>query len=125
MSNYVEFKTQFVIGLAIRKSIQSDFPEIQLSKPIIPLKVMPLTELFPVVSQLSHQDKLRLIHFLLLAVAKEEGYELQATETQTQENLLLKQLEATEAVVWSPYDAHGAAQTLSELLVAARQEGNA
>jgi hypothetical protein len=38
---------------------------------------------------------------------------------------LLKQLEATEAVVWSPYDAHGAAQTLSELLVAARQEGNA
>jgi hypothetical protein len=125
LSNYVEFKTQFVIGLAIRKSIQSDFPEIQLSKPIIPLKVMPLTELFPVVSQLSHQDKLRLIHFLLLAVAKEEGYELQATETQTQENLLLKQLEATEAVVWSPYDAHGAAQTLSELLVAARQEGNA
>jgi hypothetical protein len=125
LSNYVEFKTQFVIGLAIRKSIQSDFPEIQLSKPIIPLKVMPLTELFPVVSQLSHQDKLRLIHFLLLAVAKEEGYELQATETQTQENLLLKELEATEAVVWSPYDAHGAAQTLSELLVAARQEGNA
>ena len=83
---------------------------------------MPLTELFPVVSQLSHQDKLRLIHFLLLAVAKEEGYELQ---TQTQENVLLKHLEATEAVVWSPYDAHGAAQTLSELLVAARQEGNA
>jgi hypothetical protein len=50
---------------------------------------MPLTELFPVVSQLSHQDKLRLIHFLLLADAKEEGYELQTTETQTQENLLL------------------------------------
>ena len=86
---------------------------------------MPLTELFPVVSQLSHQDKLRLIHFLLLAVAKEEGYELQTTETQAQENVLRKQLEATEAVVWSPYDAHGAAQTLSELLAAARQEGNA
>ena len=49
----------------------------------------------------------------------------QTTETQAQENVLLKQLEATEAVVWSPYDAHGAAQTLSELLVAARQEGNA
>ena len=88
---------------------------------------MPLTELFPVVSQLSHQDKLRLMHFLLLAFAEEEGYKLQTTQTQTQtqENLLLKQLEATEAVVWSPYDAHGAAQTLSELLVAARQEGNA
>ena len=85
---------------------------------------MPLTELFPVVSQLSHQDKLRLIHFLLLAVAKEDGYELQTAETQTQENLLLKQLEATEAVVWSPYDAHGAVQTLSELLVLARQEGH-
>lgn len=51
---------------------------------------MPLTELFPVVSQLSHPDKLRLIHFLLLAVAKEEGYELQPTETQAQENLLLE-----------------------------------
>jgi hypothetical protein len=102
-----------------------DFSGVQISKPIIFLKIMPLTELFPVVSQLSHQDKLRLIHFLLLAVAKEEGYELQATETQIQESLLLKQLEATEAVVWSPYDAHGAAQTLSELLVAARQEGNA
>ncbi|TVQ20022.1 MAG: hypothetical protein EA367_09775 [Leptolyngbya sp. DLM2.Bin15] len=86
---------------------------------------MSLTELFPVVSQLSHQDNLRLIHFLLLTVAKEEGYELQTTETQTQENLLLKQLEATEAVVWSPHDAHEAAQTLSELLVPAKQDGNA
>uniref|UniRef100_B8HSQ5 Uncharacterized protein n=1 Tax=Cyanothece sp. (strain PCC 7425 / ATCC 29141) TaxID=395961 RepID=B8HSQ5_CYAP4 len=85
---------------------------------------MPLNELLPTVAQLSHQDKLRLIHFLLLAVAKEEGYELQTPEIQTQENLLLKQLEATEAVVWSPYDAYGAAQTLSELLVTAQQEGN-
>lgn len=84
---------------------------------------MPLTELFPVVSQLSHQEKLRLIHFLLLAVAKEDGCELQTA--QTQENLLLQQLEDTEAIVWSPYDAHGAAQALSELLVAARQESNA
>ncbi len=86
---------------------------------------MPLNELLPVVNQLSHQDKLRLIHFLLLAVAKEEGCELQTTETQAQEYELLKQLESTEAVVWSPYDAHEAAQTLSELLVTARQEGNA
>lgn len=109
----------------MRRAATPDFSGVQISKLIIFLKIMPLTELFPVVSQLSHQDKLRLIHFLLLAVAQEEGYELQATETQTQESLLLKQLEATEAVVWSPYDAHGAAQTLSELLVAARQEGNA
>ncbi|GAB4136993.1 MAG: hypothetical protein Fur0046_10830 [Cyanobacteria bacterium J069] len=94
---------------------------------------MPLHELLPVVTQLSHQDKLRLIHFLLLAVAKEEGYELETpethaqeiTETQSQENLLLKQLETTEAVVWSPYDADSAAQTLSVLLVTARQKDNA
>lgn len=86
---------------------------------------MPLTELFPVVNQLSHQDKLRLIHFLLIAVAKEEGCELQTTETQIQENVLLTQLGATEAVVWSPHDAPGAAQSLSELLAAEKQKGHA
>ena len=32
---------------------------------------MSLSELLPTVNQLFHQDKLRLIHFLLLAVAKE------------------------------------------------------
>lgn len=86
---------------------------------------MSFPELLPVVSRLSHQDKLRLIHFLLLAVAKEEGCELQTAETKSQEDSLLQQLESTEAVVWSPYDAHGAAQVLSELLVAERQEGHA
>lgn len=34
---------------------------------------MALGEILPTVSQLSHEDKLRLIHFLLLAVVKEEG----------------------------------------------------
>ncbi len=86
---------------------------------------MSLSQLLPVVNQLSHQDKLRLIHFLLVAVAKEEGCELDATDSQQQEDVLLKQLVSTEAVVWSPYEAHEAAQTLSDLLVAARQEGNA
>lgn len=86
---------------------------------------MSLPELLPAVEQLSHQDKLRLIHFLLLAIAREEGCELEPTISQTQEDLLLKQLAATEAVVWSPYEAHEAAQSLSELLAAARQEGNA
>lgn len=86
---------------------------------------MSFPELLPVVSQLSHQDKLRLIHFLLLAVAKEEGYELQTAETKSQEDLLLKELESTEAVVWSPYEAHGAAQVLSDLLVEAQQENHA
>ncbi len=41
---------------------------------------MLLSELFPTVSQLSHQDKLRLIHFLLLAIAKDEGYSLETAE---------------------------------------------
>ena len=86
---------------------------------------MPLSDLLPAVDQLSHQDKLRLIHFLLLAVAKEEGCELELTFSQTQEDLLLKQLVSTEAVVWSPYEAHEEAQTLSDLLVAAKQEADA
>jgi hypothetical protein len=77
---------------------------------------MALTELLPVVNQLSHQEKLRLIHFLLLAIAKEDGYELQTTEIDDQETLLLKQLEADDAVIWSPYDDLGAAQALSNLL---------
>lgn len=60
---------------------------------------MPLNGLLLTVAQLSHQDKLRLIHFLLLTVAKEEGYELETPNSQTQEDVLLKQLETTEAVV--------------------------
>lgn len=86
---------------------------------------MPLNELLPTVNQLSHQDKLRLIHFLLLAVAKEEGCNLESTDNQEQENLLLEQLASTEAVVWSPYDAYEAAQTLSDMLTAAKKEDHA
>lgn len=104
---------------------------------------MPLNELLPAVSQLSHKDKLRLIHFLLLAVAREEGCELESADgqepedlprqqlvsteavAQESENLLLEQLASTEAVVWSPYEAYGAAKTLSDLLVATRKEADA
>ncbi|UBF25701.1 hypothetical protein K9N68_29775 [Kovacikia minuta CCNUW1] len=87
---------------------------------------MSLLPLLPAVSQLSHQDKLRLIHFLLVEVAKEEGCELQATTgIQSQEDVLLEQLASTEAVVWSPHEAHEAAQTLSDLLVTARLQDNA
>ncbi len=86
---------------------------------------MPLNELLPVVSQLPHQDKLRLIHFLLLAVAKEEGCNLTATQDGQSEELLLQQLASTEAVVWSPYESHGAAQTLSDLLEVTREERDA
>ncbi|MBD2213461.1 hypothetical protein H6G64_04090 [Calothrix sp. FACHB-156] len=85
---------------------------------------MLLNDVLQTVSKLSHQDKLRLMHFLLLAVAKEEGCNLESIDNQEQEQALLKQLESTEAVVWSPYEAHEAAQTLSELLKAAKQEGH-
>ncbi|WP_366145972.1 hypothetical protein [Nostoc sp. S13] len=42
---------------------------------------MSLNKLLPAVGQRSHQDKLCLIHFLLLAVAKEEGCNLESTES--------------------------------------------
>lgn len=56
-------------------------------------------------------------------MAKEESCELKATDSHAQEEMLLKHLASTEAFVRSPYEAHDAAQTLSELLVAAKQEG--
>jgi hypothetical protein len=83
---------------------------------------MTLTQLYPTVSQLSHQDKLRLIHFLLLAVAKEEGCSL---ETIDLENTLLDTLAATDAVVWSPQTDNESIRALSDLLVAAKGETNA
>jgi hypothetical protein len=86
---------------------------------------MPLSELLPAVSQLSHQDKLRLIHFLLLAVAKEEGYSLEPFEDSDSQNVLLNQLASTEAVVWSPHADREAVQALSDLLVAAQEAANA
>lgn len=61
----------------MRQSATSDFSGVQISKLIIFLKVMPLTELFPVVSQLSHQKKLRLIHFLLGAVWEDQTVPIQ------------------------------------------------
>ncbi len=86
---------------------------------------MPLIELLPTVSQLTHQDKLRLIHFLLLAVAREEGCSLETTHNEHYENTLMKQLAITEAVVWSPQADHKAVQALSDLLVAAQGVSNA
>ena len=86
---------------------------------------MTLSELLPTVDQLSHQDKLRLIHFLLLAVAREEGCSLESTEKSAPESLLLSQLAATEAVVWSPQADSGAVQALSDLLDAAKAASNA
>jgi hypothetical protein len=86
---------------------------------------MSLGEVLPTVSQLSHQDKLRLIHFLLLAVAKEEGCSLETAENIDSESVLLKKLASTEAVVWSPQADHEAVQSLSNLLLEAQNAANA
>jgi hypothetical protein len=86
---------------------------------------MSLNELLPAVSQLSHQDKLRLIHFLLLAVAKEEGSNLESSEDKNSEKALLERLASTEAVVWSPQADSSAVRALSDLLVAAKEADNA
>jgi hypothetical protein len=82
---------------------------------------MLLSELLPTVNQLSHQDKLRLLHFLLLAVAKEEGCSLELTREVDSANELLQQLASTEAVVWSPQTDSASVQALSDLLVAAKE----
>lgn len=74
---------------------------------------MTLSKLLPTVDLLSHQDKLRLIHFLLLAVAKEEGCSLEPIE----DNVLLDRLVATEAVVWSPQADNAAVRALSDSIV--------
>jgi hypothetical protein len=86
---------------------------------------MSLSELLPTVNQLSHQDKLRLIHFLLLAVAKEEGCNLETPGKTDLEHELLQQLASTEAVVWSPQTDSASVQALSDLLVAAKEASNA
>jgi hypothetical protein len=82
---------------------------------------MTLTQLLPTVNQLSHQDKLRLIHFLLLAVAKEEGCSLEAIDS----NTLLEQLSATDAVVWSPQTDNQSIQALADLLATVKEQTNA
>ncbi|NES81863.1 MAG: hypothetical protein F6K10_10910 [Moorea sp. SIO2B7] len=86
---------------------------------------MPLRELLPTINQLSHQDKLRLIHILLLAVAREDGCNLGFDEDATAKNDLLNQLRSTEAVVWSPQADSASIQALSDLLATAQAETNA
>ncbi|MHC5595256.1 MAG: hypothetical protein ACYTXC_04700 [Nostoc sp.] len=83
---------------------------------------MTLSEILSTVNQLSHQDKLRLIHFLLLAVAKEEGCSLETSEA---ENILLNQLASTSATVWSPQADNRSIQALSDLLATAKEQSNA
>ncbi len=82
---------------------------------------MPLIELLPTVSQLSHQDKLRLIHFLLLAVAKEEGCSLETAENSDFENALLNQLASRGAIVIIPEEADLDDRYQAEVLADFRQ----
>lgn len=86
---------------------------------------MPLRELLPTINQLSHQDKLRLIHILLIAVAREDGCNLGLDEDETAKNDLLNQLASTEAVVWSPQADPASIQALSDLLATAQAKNNA
>jgi hypothetical protein len=78
---------------------------------------MTLTQLLPTVNALSHQDKLRLIHFLLLAVAREEGCSLESVD---EEQELLHKLASTDGVVWSPQADSQAILALSDLLSTAK-----
>jgi hypothetical protein len=86
---------------------------------------MPLLKLLPTINQLSHQDKLRLIHFLLLEVAKEDGCTLDPVEDDATKSNLLNQLASTEAVVWSPQAEPDSVQALSDLLGTAQAAANA
>jgi hypothetical protein len=87
-----------------------------MKRQVAPKGDMPLSELLPNVDQLSHQDKLRLIHFLLLAVAKKEGCNLEPPLESDSNHTLLTQMAATEAIVWSPQTDAVAVQALSTLL---------
>ena len=86
---------------------------------------MPLSELLQSADRLSHQDKLRLIHFLLIAVAKEDGCNLEPAKNSDLEKALLTQLATTEAIVWSPQADPEAIQSLSDLLLATQEAANA
>ncbi len=66
---------------------------------------MSLAELFPDVKLLPHADKLRLMQFLVVELAQEEGVSLLSA--------------GVEYPIWTPINAFGAADTLMEMLGAA------
>lgn len=63
---------------------------------------MSLIELFPDVKLLPRADKLRLMQFLVVELAQEEGVSLLSA--------------GAEYPVWTPLNAFGAADTLLEML---------
>ncbi len=63
---------------------------------------MSLTELFPAVKMLPRADKLRLMQFLVIDLAQEEGVPLLTADA--------------EYPIWMPLHAFGAAETLLQML---------
>lgn len=63
---------------------------------------MSLTELLPAVKTLPRADKLRLMHFLVIDLAQEEGVPLLTADAEYQ--------------IWTPLNAFEAAETLWQAL---------
>lgn len=63
---------------------------------------MALTDLYPSVKTLKRADKLRLMQFLVIDLAQEEGVPLLAADA--------------EYPIWTPIDAFEAADTLYQML---------
>ena len=63
---------------------------------------MSLTELFPAIQMLPRADKLRLMQFLVIALAQEEGIPLLSADA--------------EYTIWTPLNAFDAADTLLQML---------
>jgi hypothetical protein len=74
----------------------------------------------PSVNQLSHQDKLRLIHVLLLAVAKEDGCNLETGAIGDPQQRLLAEMAATGGEIWSPQVDSASVQAFSDFIEAAK-----
>lgn len=68
---------------------------------------MTLSELLPALHNLPRTDKFRAVQFLTADLAHDEG----------------QLLPGAEYPVWSPYDAHDAAATLSQFLTEQREVG--
>jgi hypothetical protein len=81
---------------------------------------MTLSELLPSVDQLTHQDKLRLIHMLLLAVAREDGCNLDTAEVIAPKQHILAEMAATGGEIWSPQVDSASVQAFSDFIEAAK-----
>lgn len=64
------------------------------------IETMNLAELLPALSELPRTDKFRVVQFLTADLAQEEA----------------ALVPGAEYPVWSPYEAHGAAATLTQFL---------